>query len=93
MTGVMFLQRPSWVTRLAAVVIGCIWATLGAWWTFEVVVNGAEFPSGRSRYACFGLLGAGIMLVGSGLRPWRPRDFEGELSDAGEDALRRGDDF
>jgi hypothetical protein len=93
MTGVMFLRRPSLLTRVAAVVIGCVWAALGAWWTFEVVVHGAEFPTRRSSYFCFGLLGAGIMLIGSGLRPWRARDFDGEVSDLGKHAMRGHDDF
>jgi hypothetical protein len=93
MLGVMFLSPPSWFTRVGAVVVGSIWAALGAWWSYWVAIEGSEFPTRRTSHLCFALLTAGVMLIGSGLRPTRPRPFEDEVPDASPEGLGEPDDF
>ena len=59
----MFLRPTSLLTRLSAIVIGSIWAAAGGFWTYQVLVHDAEFPSRRSRGICFVILCAGVMMV------------------------------
>jgi hypothetical protein len=92
MTGVMFLRPPSLVMRAMAVVVGLVWAAGGGWWSYEVAVNGLEFPTRRSSNVCYAVLAAGVMLVISGLRRAKSQDFEDEIPDLGGRLRRRTDD-
>jgi hypothetical protein len=93
MNGVMFLRPPSLATRVMAVVIGLVWVVVGGWWTHENEVNGIEFPTRRTTWVCPAVGASGVMLIISGLRRTKSRDFEDEVSDVGgRGRFARGDE-
>jgi hypothetical protein len=91
----MFLRPTSLATRAMAIVIGLAWMAVGGWWTYEVKVNGIEFPTRRTEWVCPAVFVCGLMLIVSALRPSKSRSFEDEVSDVDGGLRRRwhDDDF